>query len=277
MRQEEDSPLGPVVWREELGSTNDEALERLARGESPPFVVWTGRQTAGRGQGTNRWWSTEGALTFSVAIAPDTYSLPVERWPCLALASAVAVCRAVDGWVSPHTGDGRGAAIKWPNDVWWGDRKLAGVLVERPRGAAGVDQAGQGGLVVGVGLNLNNRIEDTAIPGVKGVSVCEVDGREHPIEPCLYRLLDELHRAWGELGKGDRELAREWGRRSCLDGRRIRVRVGESVHEGICGGLAEDGTLRLWERNEATGLVGEARMVAGRVEILRDQDDANGW
>lgn len=301
------SPLGPVAWHEELGSTNDEALARLARGERPPFVVWAGRQTVGRGQGSNRWWSTEGALTFSVAIDPAADSLAAPRWPCLALATAVGICRAVDGWVSaPGSGfktncrtdpreplprfsrlqpgfapeEGRGACVKWPNDVWWGDRKLAGVLVEVSRGGESVGQTGQGGvvgLVVGIGLNLNNRMMDRDLPEVKGISVCEVDGREHPIEVCLSRLLDELARVWSALARGDGELAREWGRRSCLDGRRIRVRAGADVREGMCGGLGEDGTLRLLKRDESTGLIAEERLVAGRVEILRDEIDTTGW
>ncbi len=96
-------------------------------------------------------------------------------------------------------------------------------------------------MVVGIGLNLNNRMMDRDLPEVKGISVCEVDGREHPNEVCLSRLLDELARVWSALAKGDGELAREWGRRSCLDGRRIRVRAGTDVREGCAGGWGRTG------------------------------------
>jgi BirA family transcriptional regulator, biotin operon repressor / biotin---[acetyl-CoA-carboxylase] ligase len=221
-------------------------------GDAPPFVVWAGRQTAGRGQGANRWWSAEGGLMFSVAVAPDSYGLLPSQWPCVALASAVAVCRAVEGWI------GEGVSrpeIKWPNDVWCEGRKLAGVLVEVVPGA---------GLVVGIGVNVNNGMGDVELAGVvRGVAVCELDGKVRSLEECLTGLLAELRRAWGELGAGDVVLSREWQGRSMLDGRRVRVRAGEWVREGVCEGLTEVGRLRL------RGLDGvEEDVVAGRVEVV---------
>ncbi len=115
-----------------------------------------------------------GALTFSVAIDPAADSLAAPRWPCLALATAVGICgrltagcrhlevvsktncrtdpreplprfsRLQPGFETASPEEG-GACVKWPNDVWWGDRKLAGVLVEVSRGGESVGQTGQGG------------------------------------------------------------------------------------------------------------------------------------
>lgn len=244
------------MWLSEVGSTNDEAIARLQRGDQPPFVVWTGRQTAGRGQGGNRWWSARGALLLSVAIAPEAYGIVPARWPCVALASAVAICRTVEGWLG---GLGPVPGVKWPNDVWCGGRKLAGVLVEPVSGLR---------LVVGIGLNVNNRMENVELPGVvRGVAVSELDGETRSLDECLAGLLGELDRAWRELGSEAPELPREWQRRSVLNGRHIRVRTGERVREGVCVGLMEDGRLRL---RGGEGVVDD--VVAGRVEVLGGEE-----
>ena len=100
------------------------------------LVVLAERQTAGRGRRGASWFAAAGeSLAFSIIIRPTE---PKSLWPRLALATGLAVAEAAEA-CTPLTG------IKWPNDVWIGQRKVAGILVE----------AGQDFAVVGIGINVN--------------------------------------------------------------------------------------------------------------------------
>ena len=78
-----------------IGSTNDRARELGGDGGPLPAIVVAERQTAGRGRGGNRWWSTSGALTFSVVVERSSLGLEPERLPLIALATGLAARDAV--------------------------------------------------------------------------------------------------------------------------------------------------------------------------------------
>ena len=84
-------------------------------------------QTSGRGRGENQWWSDEGSLTFTIALAPENHGLLVHQEPRLALMAAVAAIEAIGTLGLPTQGIG----IRWPNDIEVGGRKLGGILPER--------------------------------------------------------------------------------------------------------------------------------------------------
>ncbi|MGE5406999.1 MAG: biotin--[acetyl-CoA-carboxylase] ligase, partial [Syntrophothermus sp.] len=118
-------------------STNARARELAAAGAPPGTVVTAAEQTEGRGRQGRRWVAPAGrALLYSAIVRP----LGV-RHALLPLAAPLAVCEAAE-----ELAPGTPCRVKWPNDVWVGGRKLAGVLIE------GRPQEGWG--VVGVGLNL---------------------------------------------------------------------------------------------------------------------------
>ncbi len=125
-----------LLIRESVESTNDEARQLGEVGAADGLIVLALRQTLGRGRRGAAWFSPSGeALAFSILLRP---SAPKSLWPRLALAAGLAVAEALESL-------GLEAGIKWPNDVWIGQRKVAGILVE-----AGADFA-----VLGIGLNVN--------------------------------------------------------------------------------------------------------------------------
>lgn len=127
------------------GSTNTDLLRD---GGPEGQVLVAEEQTAGRGRLGRSWQSQPGtALTFSVLLRPDT--VPPARQGWLPLIAGVAVATAV------RAVSGLGAALKWPNDVLIGDRKLAGILAEQ---ASDGDAA-----VIGIGLNVATPAD--ALPG----------------------------------------------------------------------------------------------------------------
>jgi BirA family biotin operon repressor/biotin-[acetyl-CoA-carboxylase] ligase len=118
-------------------STNERAKE-LARGGAPGGLVVTAtEQTAGRGRRGHPWFAPPGAcLLYSALLRP----FDAARAPLLPLAVPVAVCEAAES-IAPVR-----CQVKWPNDVWIDERKVAGALVEaRPD---------EGWAVIGVGLNV---------------------------------------------------------------------------------------------------------------------------
>ncbi|RTL40917.1 MAG: biotin--[acetyl-CoA-carboxylase] ligase [Burkholderiales bacterium] len=121
----------------ECGSTNTEALAHLRQGGGP-LLVSASRQTAGRGRLGRVWQSDDAALTFSVA-------LPVPAELDLAGLSLAVGCTVADT-LDPG---GERIRLKWPNDLFLDGAKLGGILIE-----TAPLPAGERGVVIGVGLNL---------------------------------------------------------------------------------------------------------------------------
>ncbi len=122
-----------------------------------PWLVVATEQTAGRGQGDNRWWSGKGSLTFSLLVEVATFGPNAHADGTLSLAIADAVRAAIAPMIVAEV------RVKPPNDVYVGERKIAGVLIETLVVAGGERLA-----IIGVGLNVNNRRE-VAPEELKGV------------------------------------------------------------------------------------------------------------
>ncbi len=127
--------------RDRTGSTNDDARE--ARGVPDGHVVLADAQDAGRGSRGRTWASPGGTdLYFSIVLARA--ALDPARLPPLTLAVGLGVAEACGAFA------GAPLAIKWPNDVIHGDRKLAGILVESVSVGARLER-----VVIGVGIDVN--------------------------------------------------------------------------------------------------------------------------
>ena len=220
---------------EEVESTNDAALHLSAGKHTEyPALVLTARQTAGRGRGSNRWWSAAGALTFSVVVQADPARLEPRNRPQVSLASGLAVCRCL----SEHLTDNQ-PRLKWPNDVYVQDRKICGILAETPVGKP--DR-----LVVGIGINVNNSLAG-APPDIRGMATSLFDQVGQPRDPIavLVSVLNHLELILEWLGTDPARLAAEWQPFCLLTGRDVQLKAGEQDHSGHCLGIAEDGALLL--------------------------------
>lgn len=136
-----------IVVFAETGSTNDCAAQLGRQGAPGGQVIFAERQTSGRGRFGRRWDSaSHRGLWFSMLLRP---SLAVPQWPRLTTWAAVAIAMAIE----KQTGER--AMIKWPNDVFVGGRKVAGILIE-----SGADRGGAPFAVVGIGVNVNHEAGD---------------------------------------------------------------------------------------------------------------------
>lgn len=205
-------------------STNADVTQRAREGAPEGLVIATEHQTAGRGRLDRTWEAPPGsALTFSVLLRPDW---PAERWPWLPLLTGVAVRNALQEYVE--------AGLKWPNDVLVGDRKLAGILLERvetPDGPAAV---------VGIGLNTGMTAEE--LPVDTATSLFLETGRQPDRTGVLIAVLRALFGLYRDADPAG--LHRDYGNASVTLGRTVRVELpGGEVVEGLAESIDEHGRL----------------------------------
>jgi BirA family biotin operon repressor/biotin-[acetyl-CoA-carboxylase] ligase len=227
------SGLGHVEHHAVIASTNDRARQLAAEiiGPAAALVV-ADQQTAGRGRGGNRWWTGTGSLAFSLAIDPAAHGVRRESLSLVSLAAALAIVDVLGELAVPPP-----FGLHWPNDVFAGHRKLAGILVEA---------LPDGRQIIGIGLNVNNRV-DAAPDDVRAraVSLVELTGRKQGRTDVLLAL---VARFWPWLVRLAAEPAAvaQAADRACLKhGRRLRIESGNRRAQGHCLGIADDGALLL--------------------------------
>lgn len=139
-----------VITLPSTGSTNNWLREHRAQVEGRTCLLMTDFQTAGRGSGTNHWESQEGInLTFSLQVCPT--DLPASRMFALSEVMSLGVSRGLEEALSAEGGLAHGHFhIKWPNDVYYRDGKVCGMLIENDLQGKRVERS-----VMGVGINVN--------------------------------------------------------------------------------------------------------------------------
>jgi BirA family transcriptional regulator, biotin operon repressor / biotin---[acetyl-CoA-carboxylase] ligase len=241
---------------DELGSTNDRAAELAGILETPlPALVATRRQTAGRGRGTNRWWTADGALTFSLLIDTSMHGVITRDWPRLSLATAVAICDALSAELWRNRAK---LHIKWPNDVMLNGSKIAGILVESPANTATRQR-----LVIGIGININNAWQ-LAPPDseANGIALCDVTNETHDLGSVLHNTLKTIRNRVQELSEQQPRLPRAWQKLCWLTDKAVTVGAGDRWTEGVCNGIDPSGALVVKTSS------GSQRFYSGSVKVL---------
>ncbi len=214
-----------LLVRETVGSTND-AMRLLGEaGAMDGLVLLAHQQTAGRGRRGAVWFTPTGeSLAFSVLVRPEE---PKALWPRLALAAGVAVAEAIET-------TGVKSGIKWPNDVWIGTRKVAGILVE-----AGADFA-----VVGIGLNVNTREFPEAVAHL-ATSLEIESSRPQSRSALLLEIIRRFAKRRQELGSNFDHLISAVASRCVLTGRQVSLVTAGGPREGRVEGIGTGGELLL--------------------------------
>ena len=178
-----------LIRLKEVNSTN--AYIHSLNGEKKleeGSVVWADFQTAGRGQIGNVWESERGKnLTFSILFYPSF--LLANRQFVISQVAALSVKETLDEFTE-------GITIKWPNDIYWHDKKICGMLIEN-------DLAGQYiySSVIGIGINVNQTHFMGSAPNP--ISLCQIIGQEVEIEDLMHRFLSHVYSNYLKLMKGD--------------------------------------------------------------------------
>ncbi len=143
----------------EIDSTNSELMRRARLGRTEPTLLIAERQTAGKGRMGRTWQSSPGdSLTFSFGI-----SLSPSSWEGLSLAVGTSLAFSLS---ADHCESGGGQIqLKWPNDLWWQARKLAGILIETTSPVAPLSAANsrERFAVIGIGINIRSKTMDSSL------------------------------------------------------------------------------------------------------------------
>ena len=159
-------------------STNTLLTELIAEGRWPADERYlrAGYQIAGRGQTGNGWESEEGKnLLCSILLPPRTNLFELN------VVAAVAVLRTI----------GEDFTIKWPNDIYWGDKKVAGILIENAIIGNELKYS-----IAGIGLNVNQTEWMSGAPNP--VSLKQITGRDYDLDEMMAQLMREIDRALAE-------------------------------------------------------------------------------
>ena len=170
--------MSQITWHKSLKSTNTELREHISEYDNLS-VVATVEQSAGRGQGDHSWYASPGKnLTFSIVFKPERLNaadaLYLSRITTLSLLSYL-------------KNKGVKARIKWPNDIWVGEKKICGILIENILNAQWVESS-----IIGIGLNLNEENWPEELPNP--VSLHELTGKLYDIKAELAEFHKEFCR-----------------------------------------------------------------------------------
>lgn len=157
--------------------------------QHPPaegYTVWALEQFAGRGQRGNQWLTEPGTnLTFSVILHPRFLPIKEQFWLTMVMALAVAE------YVS-FALNSLDVRIKWPNDIYVKDQKIAGILIENVLEQSTIKYS-----VAGIGLNINQEVFDPSIPNATSFKL--IAGKAFKLGDCLNSLLISIEKYYLEL------------------------------------------------------------------------------
>ena len=162
-----------IIWLDETDSTNNYLKNYIPASDEKICVVVADYQEAGRGQGDNTWESERGQnLLFSIVVHP--LMVPVHSQFLLSMAEGLALKEALDKYTEAIT-------LKWPNDVYWKDKKIGGTLIENTLGGGHIKNC-----IFGTGIDVNQTEFKSSAPNpisLKNILGSDVDRK---------KLMDEI-------------------------------------------------------------------------------------
>lgn len=193
MENREEKPQ--IIHLKEVVSTNYSLRERIEERTLPEgSVLWTDFQTGGRGQIGNTWESEKGKnLTFSTILYPDI--IPANRQFLIAQIASLAVKETLDLYTD-------GITVKWPNDIYWQDKKICGMLIENDLAGSTIYCS-----LLGIGINLNQTVFTGNAPNP--VSLRQITGHSYNPEEILFQFLEHFYALYLRLLQKEEEYIRQ--------------------------------------------------------------------
>jgi len=178
-----------LIYLEETDSTNRFAAN-LLKEETPEegTVIQAAFQTAGRGQRGNSWYSSKGEnLLFSIVFYPDF--LFGDQQFYLSKMISVGLFRFFNSFCND-------VKIKWPNDIYFQNKKIGGILIENSLQGSEISHS-----IVGVGLNINQQIFPDQIPNP--ISLFQITNKKYDLQELLQQAVHHIFRTYEELAEGN--------------------------------------------------------------------------
>lgn len=228
-----------------IDSTNEEAKRLAGGGASHGAVIWSKRQTAGRGRMGREWVSAEGNLFLSVLLSPDCDLATSAQ---LSFVASLAVADTLQAIVEKP----ENITCKWPNDVLFNGQKIGGILLESFT-TTETSGATRQWVVVGVGINVDSHPEHVMFPAtcLRDAGV-ELISAKIVLSRFVYNFIHRYD-LWATSGFGEIEEA--WIKNAYHLGKPIEVIVGDLQYDGTFQGIDSSGRMLLRDKDGAiTGI-----------------------
>lgn len=237
-----------IILVDMVDSTNELAKRQLLKGAEDGTLIIAEEQTSGKGRMGRRWFSKKYAnLLFSIILRPGLSKDCIFR---LNMALALSFIEAMDGLIGIY------AMIKWPNDIYVKNKKLAGILTEFFLEGEGIKQ-----VIIGMGINVNWAPDDKELL-YPVTSLCIEKGRYVDRESLLVEGLKKFDKYYTDvLNNTIEELYIKWNRRCMVIGKKVSVIRDDKELEGIAIRIERDGSLILLSNGE------EKRILYGDVSL----------
>jgi BirA family biotin operon repressor/biotin-[acetyl-CoA-carboxylase] ligase len=246
--------LAMIISYQQIDSTNRVAKELAAENKPSGTVVVAASQLAGRGQYGRSFNSPVGGLYFSLLLEPV---IPTEKLPLITLATGLA-CRNV-----LHQSFNLQPLIKWPNDIYLGGKKTAGILCENLLLSRNPSNTAK--VVIGVGINVNNKKEDFAVEIQPIITTLfEHLQKTVELEPLLALLLQAITTNVRRLLDESQSLLEEWQRYDFLFNKPVVHTTEALTIHGTGKGISPQGLYVIQDENGV-----EQRVIGGQ---LRPQE-----
>lgn len=171
----------------QVGSTNNYALDWLATGKAEEYtIVYTDCQTHGKGQGNNHWESAPSMNITASAILSPRFLDPSKQF-FISIVVSLSIAKTIQALLPDEV-----IRIKWPNDIYAGDRKIAGILIHHRLTGNVLEYS-----VCGMGVNINQTNFSSAIPNP--VSVKMIKGDHYDCNEVLCKIGCSLEHFYAEL------------------------------------------------------------------------------
>ena len=220
----------PFIELFTIDSTNNYAMGQAHAGlASHGATYFAHSQTAGKGQ-RNKAWNTQPGenIIMSCVLEPQG---PNATRPFLLLAAIALAC--YDFFNDYTNGD---TAIKWPNDLYWRDRKAGGILIENVYRASNWQFA-----IAGIGININQDHFPTDLPNP--VSLRQITGRRHDLAILAHELCGRLETRYRQFSEDHNSLLEDYNRSLFRRGETVKLRKENSVFQTMIVGVSPQGQL----------------------------------
>ena len=183
----------PLIILPETDSTNNYLTQLCNEQQSAVrefTTVIAERQTAGKGQRGNSWESEDCRnITFSFVLYPTF--IEARRQFILSQIVSLSIKEELDEWT-------KGISIKWPNDIYWKDKKICGMLIENDLMGRNISQS-----ISGIGINVNQEVFHSTAPNP--ISLRQITGKQYDIFEILKNIMLRIQSSYELLRNGDTE------------------------------------------------------------------------
>lgn len=242
------TPGTPFIELQQVESTNNYATGLVHAGMAQPgAAVFAHHQTKGKGQ-RNRQWQDEGGKNIALSLILQPPGLALSQTFLLSAATAVGVHHFFSHYAGSET------SVKWPNDLYWRDRKAGGILIENI-----VQGSDWKAAIVGIGININQTEFDDL--GKKAVSLKQITGQEHKPVLLAIELCGYLSDAYTLLHRLPSDVMERYQKHLYKLNETVRLKQGSRVFDAVVKGVTALGELIVEHGTEERFDVGEVEWI----------------